>query len=79
MAPLWNVGVEADVRRMGWFWEHKRGNTTIHRLKFKLTLWSPVVTIFTARFTMQQSYVLVTQCIYGSQNKQRLFLYTTLT
>jgi len=35
------------------------------------------------QFNIQQSYVLPTQFIYvflyGSQNKQRLFTYTTLT
>jgi hypothetical protein len=41
-----------------------------------------VVTICTARFNIQQFYVLSTQCICvlcGSQNKQRLFHCTTLT
>ena len=36
----------------------------------------------TARFNIQKSYVLYTQFInnlYGSENKQRLFLYTALT
>jgi uncharacterized cysteine cluster protein YcgN (CxxCxxCC family) len=42
----------------------------------------PVVTVRTARFNIQQFYVLPTQCVYvlcGSQNKQRLFAYTALT
>jgi hypothetical protein len=50
-----------------------------------LTHYSIVVTIYTiytTRFSIRQFYVLPTQCIYvlcGSENKQRLFPYTTLT
>ena len=46
----------------------------------RLTSHSPVVTIYTAS-NIQQSHVLPTRCIYmfGSENKQRLFPYTTLT
>jgi len=32
--------------------------------EWHLTLWTPVVTICTARFNIQQFYVLPTQCIY---------------
>ena len=41
-----------------------------------------MATIGTIRSNIQQFYVLPTQCIYvlcGSENKQRLFPYTTLT
>ena len=47
-----------------------------------LSLWSPVVTLCTAKLNIKK-YVLPTQlylCVLcGSQNKQRLFPYTTLT
>ena len=45
-------------------------------------MYRTVVTICTTRFNIQQYYVQPTQCIYvlcGSQNKQQLFPYTTLT
>jgi len=47
-----------------------------------ISLYSSVVTICTIRFNIQQFYVLPTVCIYvlyGSQNKQPLFPYTSLT
>jgi len=46
-------------------------------------MYRTVVTICTARFNIQQFYVLPTQCIYvfcvDLRTKQRLFPYTTLT
>jgi len=51
---------------------------TLHALSFS----SPVVTICTTRFNIQQFYILPTQCICvlcGSENKQRLYPYTILT
>jgi hypothetical protein len=42
----------------------------------------PVVTICTARFNIHKFHVLPTQCmyvLYGSENKERLFPFTTLT
>ena len=47
-----------------------------------LALQIPVVTSSTTMFNTHKPYVLPTHCIYvlcGSQNKQRLFPYTTLT
>jgi hypothetical protein len=47
-----------------------------------LPLYSPVVTLCTVRFKIQQFYVLPTRCICvlcGSQNKQQIFPYTALT
>jgi len=45
-----------------------------------LTIQSPVVTICTISFKIQLFYILLTQCtLCGSEKKQRLFPYTTLT
>jgi len=47
----------------------------------RLTLYSPEVTVCTTRFNIQQFYILlrVHFCVLcGSENKQRLFPYTTL-
>jgi len=47
------------------------------------TPFGKLVTIRTTSFNINTFYVLPTQCIfcvlYGSENKQRLFLYTALT
>jgi hypothetical protein len=47
-----------------------------------LTLYNPVVTVRTARFSFQKVYVQPTLCLYGlhgSESKQRLFPYTAST
>ena len=43
---------------------------------------SPVVSLRTTRFNIQQFYMVITLClciVYGSQNRQRILLYTALT
>jgi len=45
-------------------------------------IYRTVVTIRTTKFNIEKFYVLPTWCVYvlcGSQNKQRLFPYITLT
>jgi len=55
----------------------------MHHIHPVLTLYSPVVTLCTSWFNIQQYYVLPTQHIYvfclDLRKKQRLFPHTTLT
>ena len=52
---------------------------TVDLVPWESTLYSLVVTVYTARFNTQQFYVLPTQCVCVYENKQRLFPYTALT